>query len=178
MLYNKKERDYTMASTPEYTRKAVDNYRKKFDVIQLRLPKGTKEIIDNKVGKANAHNFVVDCVLKALETSQETQEEHASEPMEEVPQEQPKKPQTARREPTLEELQELQELINQKKAEQDRKSEEQQKRKEEQEQQEKEERKAELLEHLERIRNGEQIPEDEEKEKLRQESIISSALPY
>lgn len=135
-----------MASTPEYTRKAVDNYRKKFDVMQLRLPKGTKEIIDNKVGKTNAHNFVVECVLNALETSQETQEEPTDVQAEEVPQEQPKKPQTAHREPTLEELQELQELINQKKAEQGR--------------------------------NGKQIPEDEEKEKLRRESLIKANMDY
>lgn len=76
-----------MASTPEYTRKAVDNYRKKFDVMQLRLPKGTKEIIDNKVGKANAHNFVVDCVLKALEPTQEAQTEPINAQAEEVQQE-------------------------------------------------------------------------------------------
>lgn len=114
-----------MASTPEYTRKAVDNYRKKFDVMQLRLPKGTKEIIDSKVGKANAHNFVVDCVLKALEISKEPQEY---------------------KETTTEEIQALQALIDEKRAEQGR--------------------------------NSEQIPEDEEKEKLRQESITRSALPY
>lgn len=86
-----------MASTPEYTRKAVDNYRKKFDVMQLRLPKGTKEIIDSKVGKANAHNFVVDCVLKALEISKEPQEY---------------------KETTTEEIQALQALIDEKRAEQ------------------------------------------------------------
>lgn len=84
-----------MASTPEYTRKAVDNYRKKFDVMQLRLPKGTKEIIDSKVGKTNAHGFVVECVLKALETSQEAQEMPESVQAEEVPQEQTKELKTA-----------------------------------------------------------------------------------
>lgn len=164
-----------MASTPEYTRKAVDNYRKKFDVMQLRLPKGTKEVIDSKAGKANAHSFVVECVLKALETPQEAPTEPITEQAEEVPQEQPKELETAHRELTLEELQEL---INQKKAEQDRKAEEQKKRKEEQEQQEKKERKVEILEHLERIRNGEQIPEDEEKEKLRQESLLKANMDH
>lgn len=90
VLYKKKERYYIMASTPEYTRKAVDNYRKKFDVMQLRLPKGTKEIIDNKVGKANTHNFIVQCVLSAIELPHEAETEPPAivpdiEPQEQLP---------------------------------------------------------------------------------------------
>ena len=54
-----------MANTPEYTRKAVDNYRKKFDIMQLRLPKGTRDRIEKQADKA--HDFVVDCVLAELE---------------------------------------------------------------------------------------------------------------
>jgi hypothetical protein len=39
--------DFKMGKTPDYTKKAVDNYRSKFDIVQLRLPKGTKEKIKN-----------------------------------------------------------------------------------------------------------------------------------
>ena len=35
-----------MTPTPEYTKRAVNNYRNKFDVIQLRMPKGTRERIE------------------------------------------------------------------------------------------------------------------------------------
>lgn len=107
-----------MASTPEYTRKAVDNYRKKFDVMQLRLPKGTKEIIDRKVGKANTHNFIVECVLNALKEPQETQTEPIIKEVEELPQEKEKEPKKAYKEPTAEEIKALQALIDEKRAKQ------------------------------------------------------------
>lgn len=34
-----------MGKTPEYTKRAIDNYKSKFDLVQIRLPKGTKEKI-------------------------------------------------------------------------------------------------------------------------------------
>jgi hypothetical protein len=37
-----------MGKTPEYTKKAVDNYRSKFDFVQIRLPKGMKEELRSK----------------------------------------------------------------------------------------------------------------------------------
>lgn len=66
-----------MTNTPDYTRKAVDNYRKKFDMIQLRLPKGTKNRIEKHFG--NVHGFIVSCVMKELDRL-ETQVEHAELP--------------------------------------------------------------------------------------------------
>ena len=69
-----------MANTPEYTRKAVDNYRKKFDIMQLRLPKGTRERIEKQADKV--HDFVVACVLaelERLETPAEREETHQIE---------------------------------------------------------------------------------------------------
>ena len=66
-----------MTNTPDYTRKAVDNYRKKFDMIQLRLPKGTKNLIEKHYG--NVHEFVVSCVMKELGRL-ETPVEHAELP--------------------------------------------------------------------------------------------------
>ena len=66
-----------MTNTPDYTRKAVDNYRKKFDMMQLRLPKGTKDRIEKHFG--NVHGFIVSCVMKELD-SLETPVEHAELP--------------------------------------------------------------------------------------------------
>ena len=40
-----------MTPTPEYTKRAVNNYRNKFDVIQLRMPKGTRERIEAKTSE-------------------------------------------------------------------------------------------------------------------------------
>lgn len=40
-----------MTPTPEYTKRAVNNYRSKFDVIQLRMPKGTRERIEAKTSE-------------------------------------------------------------------------------------------------------------------------------
>lgn len=54
-----------MAKTPEYTRRAVENYRNKFDLIQVRLPKGTKERIINAGELAN--DYITTLVLADLE---------------------------------------------------------------------------------------------------------------
>ena len=54
-----------MAKTPDYTRRAVENYRNKFDLIQVRLPKGTKERIINAGEVAN--DYITSLVLADLE---------------------------------------------------------------------------------------------------------------
>lgn len=59
----------SMGKTPEYTKKAINNYREKFDFIQVRFPKGTKERLKD-VG--NINNYIVKCVLDALNDSYET----------------------------------------------------------------------------------------------------------
>lgn len=56
-----------MPKTPEYTKRAVNNYREKFDFIQVRFPKGTKEKLE-EVGDKNS--FIVNCVLSALDKSE------------------------------------------------------------------------------------------------------------
>lgn len=58
-----------MGKTPEYTKKAINNYREKFDFIQVRFPKGTKEKLKD-IG--NINNYIVKCVLDALDDSYET----------------------------------------------------------------------------------------------------------
>lgn len=64
-----------MANTAEYTRKAVDKYRAKYDCISLRLPKGTKERI-KKAGCSSVNDYIVSCVLEALDRSQPASETH------------------------------------------------------------------------------------------------------
>lgn len=53
-----------MPKTPEYTKRAVNNYRQKFDFIQVRFPKGTREKL---MGKGNINNYIVECVLNSLD---------------------------------------------------------------------------------------------------------------
>lgn len=55
-----------MASTAEYTRRAIDKYRAKFDIIQIKAPKGTKERITAVSGQSMAA-FCLQCVLDRLD---------------------------------------------------------------------------------------------------------------
>lgn len=159
----------------EAQKRATAKYEKEnYDKVLVRFPKGTKERIQS-TGAESVNGYIIQCVLNSLETLPETQEVPKSVPVEEVPREQAK----AEFKPiTEEENAEFLRLIANKKAEQDRRTEELRQQKEEQERQEQEERQAEIMEYLERIRNGETPEEDAEKEKLRQESIIKSSLSY
>ena len=51
--------------TAEYTRRAVSNYQNKFDLCQIRLPKGTKERA--KVANINVNDIAVSAVLACLD---------------------------------------------------------------------------------------------------------------
>lgn len=55
-----------MAATPEYTKRAVDKYRNKFDLIQLRLEKGTKEKILELTGE-KCNDYISRLVYQDLE---------------------------------------------------------------------------------------------------------------
>lgn len=152
-----------MANTPEYTRKAVDNYRKKFDIMQLRLPKGTRERIEKQADKV--HDFVVSCVLSELERLEaptENDETHQIEPLDEQTEEQ------AQKEPNPEDvadndikanpmtLAEAQALLDRKRAEQKEREEMLEKARQEKKEQEKAERKNVINEAIESIRNQEE----------------------
>lgn len=54
-----------MAKTAEYTRRAVENYRAKFDTAQIRLPKGTRERA--KAANVNINDIAVSSVLAYLD---------------------------------------------------------------------------------------------------------------
>lgn len=51
--------------TAEYTRRAVSNYQNKFDLCQIRLPKGTKERA--KAANINVNDIAVSAVLAYLD---------------------------------------------------------------------------------------------------------------
>lgn len=57
------------SSTPEYTKRAIQNYNNKFDRVAVNLPKGTKDKIKELTGlSCNAWiNKVVEKELKKLE---------------------------------------------------------------------------------------------------------------
>ena len=62
-----------MAKTAEYTRRAVDNYRAKFDTAQIRLPKGTRERA--KAANVNINDIAVSAVLAYLDDLERKAEE-------------------------------------------------------------------------------------------------------
>lgn len=87
-----------MGKTPEYTKKAINNYRDKFDFIQIRFPKGTRQRLEAaEIG--NINDYVVDCVLKSLgDIPAETEEIQDSTPDTEAADIAPVEPETS--EPT------------------------------------------------------------------------------
>ena len=52
--------------TPDYTRRAINNYNSKFDRITVNFPKGTKERIKTTTGET-AGGFAVKCVISELD---------------------------------------------------------------------------------------------------------------
>ena len=56
-----------MAKTPEYTKKAIQNYNNKFDRIEVNLPKGTKNRIKVLTGKS-CNAYVSELVVKDLDS--------------------------------------------------------------------------------------------------------------
>ena len=58
-----------MARTADYTRKAINNYRSKFDLVQIRLPKGTKDRAAES--DININDIAVLAYLDALDNKSE-----------------------------------------------------------------------------------------------------------
>ena len=83
-----------MGKTPEYTKKAINNYRDKFDFIQIRFPKGTRQRLEAaEIG--NINDYVVDCVLKSLgDIPAETEEMQDTTPNTEAAELPPVEPET------------------------------------------------------------------------------------
>ena len=55
-----------MGKTPEYTRKAINNYKEKFDIIQIRLPKGTRDRIKTLTDESH-NDFIVKAVIEKID---------------------------------------------------------------------------------------------------------------
>ena len=55
-----------MSKTPEYTKRAINNYNNKFDRIAVNLPKGTKDRIKELTGKS-CNAYISDLVIADLE---------------------------------------------------------------------------------------------------------------
>lgn len=64
-------------STPDYIRRSQNNYNAKFDIIQIKAPKGTKKRITTLSGQSMAA-FCLQCVLDRLDELErsETAPEH------------------------------------------------------------------------------------------------------
>ena len=54
-----------MGATPEYTKKAIQNYNNKFDRIAVNLPKGSKERIKEITGKS-CNSYISELVIDDL----------------------------------------------------------------------------------------------------------------
>lgn len=60
-----------MSKTPEYTKKAIQNYNNKFDRVAVNLPKGTKERIKELTGKS-CNAYISELVIKDLDNLEST----------------------------------------------------------------------------------------------------------
>lgn len=65
------ERGEIVSKTPEYTKKAIQNYNNKFDRVAVNLPKGTKERIKELTGKS-CNAYISELVIKDLDNLEST----------------------------------------------------------------------------------------------------------
>ena len=111
-----------MAKTPEYTRRAVDNYRKSKDFIQIQLPAGTKAELESIINR-KAAGYISEMVLQKLEELKSESEDQDTEPdqSEPVATSEPGKP--VKNQEINGISPELQQLFNKRKSENDAKKE-------------------------------------------------------
>ncbi len=55
-----------MGKTPDYVKSAIENYRKRYDFLQIRFPKGTVERLREKYGNA-VNSYISGLVLADME---------------------------------------------------------------------------------------------------------------
>lgn len=82
-------------STPDYIRRSQNNYNAKFDIIQIKAPKGTKERIIAVSGQSMAA-FCLQCVLDKLDELERSQPDALPEAPQAV---EPEKPEPAADQP-------------------------------------------------------------------------------
>lgn len=78
-------------STPDYIRRSQNNYNAKFDIIQIKAPKGTKERITAVSGQSMAA-FCLQCVLDRLDELERSQPDTLPEEPQTTEPESPKTP--------------------------------------------------------------------------------------
>lgn len=74
-----------MAKTPEYTKRATANYQAKYDLIQVRFPKGTRERIKEALTDKSTNDYIVGLVLADLAEYQEQPTQPSSDSLEDKP---------------------------------------------------------------------------------------------
>lgn len=62
--------------TPEYTKRAVNKYRDKFDLVQVRFEKDYKTVIQNEIGDISINDYIVGLVKKDIEKRQRKKEKN------------------------------------------------------------------------------------------------------
>lgn len=171
-----------MGKTPQYTKDAVNKYRSKYDFIQIRFDKNLN-IKERLSGKGNINDYICGLILSDLESdknanqdAQETQisQELAADDNSCIEQE------TSENEANAEDifsgrvadnLAEWQAIFAAQKAAQDEKEKEIERAHEERRMLEGEQRAEEFREMMRRRRDNQLSVEDQEKEKIRQDTI-------
>lgn len=111
-----------MAKTPEYTRRAVDNYRKSKDFIQIQLPAGTKAELESIINR-KAAGYISEMVLQKLEELKSGVETQDTKSDQTEPVAVPEQEKTVKK-PGINGINpELQQLFNKRKSENDAKKE-------------------------------------------------------
>lgn len=167
-----------MANTADYTRRAIDKYRAKFDIIQIKAPKGTKERITTLSGQSLSA-FCLQCVLDRLDELErsETAPEHeqpANTPTDSENVNATVTEAQTEKKPLTDD--DVMEIWRQRVAENEakKKAAANEMPPEPEQEEEPEDAKAVFLRELERIRAGQMPEEDEEKEAARAASINRS----
>ena len=164
-------------STPDYIRRSQNNYNAKFDIIQIKAPKGTKERITTLSGQSMAA-FCLQCVLDRLDELErsETAPEHeqpANTPTDsENVNTTATEAQTEKKPLTDDDVMEIwRQRVAENEAKKKAAANEMPPEPEPVQEEEPEDAKAVFLRELERIRAGQMPEEDEEKETARAASI-------
>ena len=77
MIYNRqKKKEGDNMKTPEYTKKAVNKYRDKFDLVQVRFEKDYKTVIQDAIGDMSINDYIVGLVKKDIEKRQRKKEKN------------------------------------------------------------------------------------------------------
>lgn len=56
-----------MPKTPEYTTRAINNYKSKFDNVMIRIPKGNKQLIEDRYN-TTVNKLVNELLKEYIET--------------------------------------------------------------------------------------------------------------